>query len=162
MFAHLQAAQALSEMQEREVIARSAAAADSAAAQALEAGGAGSSMADMQGLTEEDQMAMLTAMGILEAQPQQEPQQRQRQTRGRPQVVQQQQPASPVRAKPTVFSTSPPQNQRTPVPVAPGPAHYFAGRGYAVPPPPPPPQRAALVQDFVNMEAQRAAAAAAK
>jgi len=79
-----------------------------------------------------------------------------------PQVVQQQQPASPVRAKPAVFSTSPPQNQRTPVPVAPGPAHYFAGRGYAVPPPPPPPQRAALVQDFVNMEAQRAAAAAAK
>lgn len=118
-------------MQAQELEVRSSAAATDAGGPSSSGSHGSSHLAGMEGLSAADRLAILEAMG--EQQQQAEvaardgsPPPRQRQVLAH---------CSPVR------STSPPQ-------------HHQA-RQYARPPPPPPP-RAAVVEEFINLEAQRA------
>lgn len=162
-----QAAQALSDMQTTELQARSFAAASSST-MAMPASSSNTNSnslltADMEGLSEADQLAILAALGHLQP----EEQEQQKQTKARASSAQrQQQPAgSPVRGSPAAaaasssgLARSPPNNA-----VA-GPSHYYYShpepqqlRNQPYRPmqqPPPPPPRQAAVDDIMKAQAK--------
>lgn len=167
----LQAAQAVSEMQARELEARTLASATSSAAAAYPSssmavdipsaafgstssaavGGPGSpSLAGMEGLSEADQLAILTAMGEFEPADQQQ----------QLQSPKQQLSVSPVRSSP-VLTRSPPKRPHPHTSmVLPGPTYHHNLPGTANhyhPAPPPPPPRAAVVNALIDVETRRAA-----